>query len=407
MEHEVFVPVPAERLREALADPVRFARAVPGLQQDAGAEPVSGRLKVRVGGHTITYRGSARLSARDDGSHVVEGDATEARGTGVVKLALTLRVDEADGGSRLTFSGTASADGRIKELPADAVTSAVTRLLNRFAEHLGSTTEPKRGPQPAHTTDPTEPPADGDAKQAEPSAAETPGRDEPAAGGGAEQDEPSAAESRTAKGTESPAAESAGRDGPSTAENTGRDEPAAGGGAEQDGPSAAEPSTAKGTESSAAEGAGVPDSADAGPAATQDGDTTGPAAPLAPEATGDSAPSATGDSEAGPDADGTPATPEAPHTPDALDEPAPVPVEPEPAPVGFTPDLPAEAAHARRTMIGRSAEEVDHAPPRGRYAPVPAPHTGAPHSALRWAAPAAAVVVASAIVVSRVLRKRH
>lgn len=33
---------------------------------------------------------------------------------------------------------------------------------------------------------------------------------------------------------------------------------------------------------------------------------------------------------------------------------------------------PAEAAHARRTMIGRSAEEVDHAPPRGRYAPVPA-----------------------------------
>lgn len=310
MEHEVFVPVPAERLREALADPVRFARAVPGLQQDAGAEPVSGRLKVRVGGHTITYRGSARLSAQDDGSYVVEGDATEARGTGVVKLALTLTVDEADGGSRLTFAGTASADGRIKELPADAVTSAVTRLLNRFAEHLGATAEPKRGTQPARTTDPAE--------------------------------------------------------------------SAAGEGAKQDGPSAAE-------------GTGVPDPAEAGPSATEGADTTEPAA----------------------DADGTPgptdepSTPEAPHTPDALDEPAPVPVEPEPAPVGFTPDLPAEAAHARRTMIGRSAEEVDHAPPRGRYAPVPAPHTGAPHSALRWAAPAAALAVASAIVVSRVLRKRH
>ncbi|MDQ0600205.1 carbon monoxide dehydrogenase subunit G [Streptomyces canus] len=346
MEHEVFVPVPAERLREALADPVRFARAVPGLQQDAGAEPVSGRLKVRVGGHTITYRGSARLSAQDDGSYVVEGDATEARGTGVVKLALTLRVDEADGGSRLTFVGTASADGRIKELPADAVTSAVTRLLNRFAEHLGSTAEPKRGTQPARTTDTAEPPAT------------------------------EAPEPRTAKGTESPAAESA--------------------------------------EPPAAEGTDVPDSADAGPSATQDADTTEPAAPLAPEATEDSAPSATGDAEAGPDADGTPVptdeptTPETPPTPDALDEPAPVPGEPEPAtPVGFTPDLPAEAAHARRTMIGRSAEEVDHAPPRGRYAPVPAPHTGAPHSALRWAAPAAALVVASAIVVSRVLRKRH
>ncbi|MEU9912427.1 SRPBCC domain-containing protein [Streptomyces sp. NPDC051001] len=335
MEHEVFVPVPAERLREALADPVRFARAVPGLQQDAGAEPVSGRLKVRVGGHTITYRGSARLSARDDGSHVVEGDATEARGTGVVKLALTLRVDEADGGSRLTFTGTASADGRIKELPADAVTSAVTRLLNRFAEHLGSTAEPKRGTQPPRTTDPAEPPA----------------------GGGAKQDGPSAAEPSTAKGTEPPAAET-----------TERDEPPA------------------------AEGTDVPDPAEAGPSATEGADITEPAAGA------DDTPVPTDE----------PTTPEAPHTPDALDEPAPVPVEPEPAtPVGFTPDLPAEAAHARRTMIGRSAEEVDHAPPRGRYAPVPAPHTGAPHSALRWAAPAAALAVASAIVVSRVLRKRH
>lgn len=57
-------------------------------------------------------------------------------------------------------------------------------------------------------------------------------------------------------------------------------------------------------------------------------------------------------------------------------------------------------------MIGRSAEEVDHAPPRGRYAPVPAPQTVVPNSTLRWAAPAAALVVASAIVVGRALRRR-
>jgi len=68
---------------------------------------------------------------------------------------------------------------------------------------------------------------------------------------------------------------------------------------------------------------------------------------------------------------------------------------------------PAEAAHARRTMIGRSAEEVDHAPPRGRYAPVPAPQTVVRGDTLRWAAPAAALVVASAIVVGRAWRRRR
>lgn len=302
MEHEVFVPVPAERLREALADPVRVARAVPGLQQDVGAEPVTGRLKVRAGGHTITYRGSARLSAQDDGSYAVQGDATEARGTGAVTLALTLRVAEADGGSTLTFHGTASADGRIKELPPEAVTSAVTRLLNRFAETLAATAERERGAKTARGADTAGPP-------------------------------------------------------------------------EREAP-----------ESPAAEGADLPDSAEAVPPAAQDADATAATEDLEP-------------SEAGADADGASVP---------ADEPtAAASEDTTPEPAGFTPDLPAEAAHARRTMIGRSAEEVDHAPPRGRYAPVPAPQTIAPHSALRWAAPAAALVVASAIVVSRVLRKRH
>ncbi|CAM5646130.1 hypothetical protein SVIOM342S_05854 [Streptomyces violaceorubidus] len=68
---------------------------------------------------------------------------------------------------------------------------------------------------------------------------------------------------------------------------------------------------------------------------------------------------------------------------------------------------PAEAAHARRTMIGRSAEEVDHAPPRGRYAPVPAPQASAVGAPLRWAAPAAALAVAGAIVLGRALRRRR
>lgn len=68
---------------------------------------------------------------------------------------------------------------------------------------------------------------------------------------------------------------------------------------------------------------------------------------------------------------------------------------------------PAEAAHARRTMIGRSTEEVDHAPPRGRYAPVPSPEAGAAGITLRWAAPAAALVIASAVVVGRALRRRR
>ncbi|WP_394432115.1 SRPBCC domain-containing protein [Streptomyces sp. SGAir0957] len=281
MEHEVFVPVPAESLRAVLCDPSRVERALPGFQPDASGE--GGRLKVRIEGHTITYRGAVRVVESPDGSYAVTGEGTEARGTGGVVFALTARVVAADGGSLLTFAGTASGDGRVAEFSDEAVTSAAHRLLNRFGGNLGA-------------------------------AGQEPGSDD------------------------------------ETDEDDENDESDEGGEV----------------------GAGAEDAADGG------------------------------DPEPG-DGDGAPARP-------SLYDTAVPPSSLEPAPDGEdTGDLPAEpaAAHARRTMIGRSAEEVDHAPPRGRYAPVPAPEGVTASATLRWAAPAAALALASAIVVGRALRRRH
>ncbi|MGQ4402413.1 SRPBCC domain-containing protein [Streptomyces hayashii] len=318
MEHEVFVPVPAERLTAALADPAQVARAVPGLQQDAGTGPVAGRLKVRIGGHTITYRGAVRISAREDGGYAVEGDATEARGSGSVKLALTVRLRDADGGATLRFEGTASADGRVTELPSEAVDSAVSRLLNRFAGNLGA----------------------GTAQTAE----DTPSSETTAA----DADAPEAGESTDALDATDDLAD-------------------------RDGPDAAEGGDSGDSAGDLHEVGDLDDARDLDDAGDLDdvGDLNDVDEPADHEGVF-----------------------EAEASPSELDGLA-GPGEP-----------PAEAAHARRTMIGRSAEEVDHAPPRGRYAPVPAPQTVVPNSTLRWAAPAAALVVASAIVVGRALRRR-
>lgn len=285
MEHEAFVPVEAERLREVLDDPARVARAVPGLQHDAGADPVAGRLKIRVGGHSVTYRGAVRVSARDDGSYAVEGDAAEARGSGSVKLALRLRLRSVEGGTALTVEGSATADGRVEDFPADAVASALARLLDRFAENLGVDAAERGSGEP-----------------------------------------------------ESPEQLSTG---------------------------------------------------DFEPRATTDFDTTPDAddAPLPAPDADDGVPSSA------PGADDVP--------PSVFDAEVP------PSSLEADDDSVAEAAHARRTMIGRSAEEVDHAPPRGRYAPVPAPQTVASGTPLRWAAPAAALAVASAVVAIRALRRRR
>ncbi|MFJ6578765.1 SRPBCC family protein [Streptomyces sp. NPDC091368] len=293
MEHEVFVPVPAESLRATLTDPARVARCVPGLQRDADAAagPLAGRLKVRIGGATITYRGALRIVERD-GAITYEGEGAEARGKGAAELSLTVVLTPVAEGTSLSFTGALTAAGRLADATDEARSAAGAKLLDRFVEALAALTE--------------QPPAD----DATYSGTDTAGTD--------------TAESGT--------------DADATADAADTDDDGVDDGAE-------EPS----------------------------GRSAGLAAPVPP----------------------------VPLEPLLGEDFADTPIEfPAPQPA-------AEAAHARRTMIGRSAEEVDHAPPRGRYAPVPAPESTSAGATLRWIAPAAALALASVVVVGRALRRRR
>ncbi|MFJ9826708.1 SRPBCC family protein [Streptomyces sp. NPDC101160] len=285
MEHEVFVPVPAEVLRATLTDPARVARCVPGFQQDAdeATGPLAGRLKVRVGGNTITYRGTFRIAERDGGGgFAVEGEGAEVRGKGTASLALTLTLTPLAEGTTIGFTGEVTAAGRLADADADARGAAGARLLDRFAEALVAV-------------------ADVEAEMAAESEIESRAK---------------------AKDEEEP-------------EDADEDED-----------------------------------------------------------------EIEGDVEA--ETDGRTSVFDTPVPPPSLD---PLADEEEYEAPGT--GQPAEAAHARRTMIGRSAEEVDHAPPRGRYAPVPAVEASGAGASLRWIAPAAALALASAVVVSRALRRRR
>ncbi|MFF5919236.1 SRPBCC family protein [Streptomyces flavochromogenes] len=297
MEHEVFVPVPAEVLRATLTDPARVVRCVPGLQRDAdavgappvpeatGEGPLTGRLKVRVGGNTITYRGALKVVERD-GAITYEGRGTEARGKGTAELSLTVVLTPVAEGTSLSFTGGLTAAGRLAEATDEARSTAGARMLDKFVEGLAALAEEPDAPE------------DVDAEAA-------------------------------------PDAEAA----------------------------------------AAAEDVVEPDSDD----------------------------------------DGVDDGVEEPHRSALFDAPVPPPsLDPlldeefGDTPIEFpAPQPAAEAAHARRTMIGRSAEEVDHAPPRGRYAPVPAPEASSAGATLRWIAPAAALALASAVVVGRALRRRR
>ncbi|MEV0774927.1 SRPBCC family protein [Streptomyces sp. NPDC050428] len=435
MEHEVFIPVPAETLREALRDHARVARCVPGLQQDAdaSARPLSGRLKVRVGGHTITYRGALTLTERA-GGFTAKGEGAEVRGPGSVKVNVRVRLTETAGGTTVAFTATTTPtpNGRLSDVAATTSESTARRLLDRFAAALA---KPVGAAGPGHDPSPAGPPNGGAAESSgsNPAAGGGPssGRDE--SGPDVRSGDRDVTASEAAPGTDAggpdadeelgAAGGGAGRDRDVTASDAAAgdgagDSPAgdaAAGGGPSSGPDSSRPDARSGdqdvTASDAAPGDGPSESPRADRAsgrgpddARSDRDGTASDADRASDSPG-------ADSDDSPDAD-----PDTVSDSDDLPEPPPseldasvefgvtssgdgdflVPLEP-----------PAEAAHARRTMIGRSAEEVDHAPPRGRYAPEQAPDTGGAGAALRWVAPAAALAIAGAVVVGRALRRRR
>ncbi|MGI5349885.1 hypothetical protein ACQEU8_17120 [Streptomyces sp. CA-250714] len=319
MEHEVYVPLSVGSVRTALTDSARVARCVPGFQlepEEDAAEQLAGRLKVRIGGSTITYRGTFSLTPRGGTGSTAAPDAlerlevtgrgTEARGEGTVELALTIEPRSADDGegTALVCVGTVTGTGRLAAIEEKTATSAGVRLLDRFAAALGDSIrdEPPAGSPEAETDATGEGPGEGEGPVT--GGIGAPGDNERAIPG---IPEPEPEPDRTPLFETEVPPSSLGRDDESEL-----------------------------------------DAADAASEGYDD---------------------------------------------------AEVP--------GDTGGLGAEAAHARRTMIGRSAEEVDHAPPRGRYAPVPAPEQTSATATLRWAAPAAAAVVAGAVVLGRVLRRRR
>ncbi|GAA4663387.1 CoxG family protein [Streptomyces youssoufiensis] len=336
MEHEVFVPVPVDDVRRALTEPARIARCLPGLQQDddAGSDAIAGRLRLRIGGSSITYRGVLHIAEHGDRVEYA-GDGAESRGGAGVTVTLAVAPQAADGGTTLRCAGEVEltdGEGRLTEFDAETVASAARRLLDRFAEELAAdlAAEPT-STAPATADDATEAGATADADGDGDGTPDDVPRDDAASGDAASGD---------ALGDDLPRDDATADELPQD-DVTGND--VTGDGVTGDAGVVEQPADA--TASSLFE-------------------TEVPPSSLEPDALGGSAAAA-----------------------------AEVP--------------PAEAAHARRTMIGRSAEEVDHAPPRGRYAPVPAPETASTAATLRWAAPAAAAVLASAVVVGRVLRRRR
>jgi carbon monoxide dehydrogenase subunit G len=146
---EITVSGPPEAVFDALVDARRAADAVPGarltpaapepLAELGGQAGVGAELKLQAGGSQITYRGRVvpRSADRAAGTLACSIDAREARGAGVLRGRLDLRLDPAAEGTLLHVDAEIEVTGRAERLGEDRLREAAMRLLRRVASRLG------------------------------------------------------------------------------------------------------------------------------------------------------------------------------------------------------------------------------------------------------------------------------
>ncbi len=142
LDHSFTVPVAPDQAWNVLLDVEKVAPCMPGAQVDTvDGDDVAGRLKVKVGPVSLSYKGTATFKDRDtaDRSVLVEASGKEMRGAGTasatVRAALSPE-DSSDSGTLVTLHTTLSVTGRPAQFGRGVIADVGSRLIDKFADNL-------------------------------------------------------------------------------------------------------------------------------------------------------------------------------------------------------------------------------------------------------------------------------
>ncbi|MFI7450595.1 SRPBCC family protein [Nonomuraea sp. NPDC049714] len=138
-EHEFTVPVPVEQAWAVLLDVERVAPCLPGATLDVfEGEEFTGRMKVKVGPITVTYRGSARFEDVDKDSHTLtlRASGKESRGSGTAAATVKARLTPGEGSTAVAVETTFNVTGRPAQFGRGVMAEVGSKLIDRFAVNL-------------------------------------------------------------------------------------------------------------------------------------------------------------------------------------------------------------------------------------------------------------------------------
>jgi carbon monoxide dehydrogenase subunit G len=124
-----------------LLDVERIAPCMPGATVDEfDGEVVTGRIKVKVGPVSLTYRGTAKFTERDPDAKVIvlEASGKETRGAGTASATVRATLEPESGGqaTKATMHTTMNVTGRPAQFGRGVMVEVGSKLVDQFARTL-------------------------------------------------------------------------------------------------------------------------------------------------------------------------------------------------------------------------------------------------------------------------------
>jgi carbon monoxide dehydrogenase subunit G len=168
LDNSFTVPVPPEKAWDVLLDVEQIAPCMPGASvtsiSDDGNE-VEGQVKVKLGPLSLTYKGTAKFTNKDQANHTIAIEATgkETRGAGTASanVQATLKPADAAGSTLVAIHTSLNVTGRPAQFGRSLLPEVSGKLIAQFATNLEALIASDNAPVASEET--ASPEADGTA----------------------------------------------------------------------------------------------------------------------------------------------------------------------------------------------------------------------------------------------------
>jgi len=141
LDNSFTVPVPPEQAWDVLLDVERIAPCMPGASvTSVEGDEVAGQVKVKLGPLSLSYKGTAKFTEKDQANHTIslEASGKETRGAGTASATVQAGLKPADteGSTVVNIHTSLNVTGRPAQFGRSLLPEVSGKLIAQFAANL-------------------------------------------------------------------------------------------------------------------------------------------------------------------------------------------------------------------------------------------------------------------------------